>query len=152
MTTTQATPAAVRGLGVIAVLLVLVLLATLAAAIVRLGFATQTGSALDALAARAVQAARAGGEWGQYQALKGAWTTCAGANQTLDLSADLGMHVTVSCQSQTYQEGETVPGTPTIVRIFSIDAVACNRSACPDNVAALSPGYVERRLRVQASN
>jgi MSHA biogenesis protein MshP len=141
-----------RGLGVVAVLVVLVLLATLAAAIVRLGVGMQSGSALDVLSARAVQAARAGAQWGLYQALKGPWTACSSASQTLDLSADFGMQVTVSCNSQAFNEGESAPGTPQVLRLITIDAVACNSSACPDNAAALRTGYVERRLQVQATN
>ena len=85
------------GFGAIAAIFVLVVLASLAAAIVRLGQSTQTGSAQDILGARAWAAARAGTEWGLYQALKGSWTTCSGASQTLDLSADIGMRVTVRC-------------------------------------------------------
>lgn len=142
------------GLGAVAILMVLVVLAALAAAIVRLGSASAQASGLDITAARALQAAQAGTQWGLFQALKGTWTTCAGTSQTLDLTADMGMKVTVSCNSTLYSEGEdpTNPGTPRSVRIYTIDAVACNSSACPDNTRAATPGYVERRKQVQASD
>lgn len=144
-----------RGFGALAAVLVLVLLAALAAAVVRLATAQQMGGAQEQSAARAAQAARAGIEWGLYQAFKGSWTACAGASQTLDLSADLGMRVTVSCSSSLYNEGEseTTPGTPKTVRVFTLDAVACNSTgSCPDASRATGPAYVERRMQIQASS
>ena len=141
-----------RGLGVIAAIVVLVILASLAAAIVRFGAVAQSTSAQAVLAARASQAARAGTEWGLYQAFKGSWTTCSGASQTLDLTTDLGFRVTVSCDSRSFNEGETAPGTPRTVRLYTIDAIACNSTTCPDNTRATTPGYVERRRQVQAGD
>ena len=141
------------GFGAIAAIVVLVVLASLAAAVVRFGTVAQTTSAQAVLAARALQAARAGTEWGLYQAFKGSWTTCAGASQTLDLTADTGFRVTVSCASSVFNEGETSPGVPRTVRLFTIDAVACNGAgACPDNTRATTQGYVERRRQVQAAD
>lgn len=142
-----------RGFGALTALVVLVLLAALAAAVIRLGFSEQVGSAQELNAARATQAARAGIEWGLYQAFKGSWTTCAGASQTLDLSSDLGMRVTVSCSSNQYNEGESSPGVPQTVRVFTIDAVACNStSSCPDASRAAGAVYVERRMQIHASS
>ena len=142
-----------RGLGAVAAIIVLVVLAALAAAVVRFGAVAQATNAQNIMSARASQAARAGTEWGLYQAFKGSWTTCTGASQTLDLTASTGFRVTVSCDSRNYYEGETAPGTPRSVRIFTIDAVACSGStACPDNTAAAGPNYVERRRQVQASD
>ncbi|MDM4767792.1 MSHA biogenesis protein MshP [Pelomonas sp. SE-A7] len=141
-----------NGLGAVAVLILLVVLAGLAAALVRLGSSSAASSALDITAARALQAANAGTQWGLFQALRGSWTTCAGTSQTLDLSNQLGMRVTVSCSSSLYNEGEVSEGTARTVRIYTIDAVACNSNACPDNSRAASPGYVERRKQVQASD
>ena len=140
------------GFGSIAILVVLVMLAALAAAIVRLSSSAQASSALDTLGTRADQAARAGVEWGLYQALKGSWTTCSASSQTLDLRTDIGMMVTVTCSSTTYNEGETSPGVPKVLRIYTIDAIGCNSSTCPDNARAVQSGYVERRRQVQATN
>lgn len=149
MTTNRPT----RGFGVIAAIVVLVILSALAAALVRFGAVAQSTATQAVLAARASQAARAGTEWGLYQAFKGSWTTCSSASQTLDLTSDLGFRVTVSCDSRSYNEGESVPGTPRTVRVFTIDAVACNATvSCPDNTAATRAGYVERRRQVQATN
>lgn len=144
-------------MGAVAVVLVLVVLAVIAAAVVRMGNQShsQTSQALQGVRANA--AARAGVEWGLYQAFRGSWTTCSNASQTLDLAADGGgLRVTVSCDSQLYNEGESAPGTPATVRVFTIDAVACSSrsasTACPDAGAATTQGYVERRRVVQAVN
>lgn len=141
-----------RGFGAIVAIVVLVMLATLAAAVVRLGGVAQATMAQSVLSARAVLAARAGTEWGLYQAFKGAWTTCSGASQTLDLTGSTGFHVTVRCDSRRFNEGESTPGVPRQVRIYTIDAVACSATSCPDNSAAITPHYVERRQQVHASD
>jgi MSHA biogenesis protein MshP len=142
-----------RGFGAIMAIVVLVVLATLAAAIVRFGAVAQATSAQNLLSARVLQAAASGTEWGLYQAFKGSWTSCSSASQTLDLTASTGFRVTVSCDSRAFNEGETSPGVPNVVRIYTIDAVACNGStSCPDNAAATGPNYIERRLQVQGRN
>ena len=141
-----------RGFGAIAAIFVLVVLAALAAAIVRFGSVAQASIAQNLLSARALQAANAGTEWGLYQALKGTWTTCSGASQTLDLTASTGFRVTVNCDSRSFNEGESAPAVPRVVRLYTIDAVACNSASCPDNSAATGPTYIERRRQVQASN
>lgn len=142
-----------RGLGAIAVIALVVVLASAGAALLRMGQSSQLALAQDLQGERASLAARAGIDWGLYQAMKGSWTACAGASQTLDLAADLGMRVTVSCSSSSFNEGESVPGTPQTVRVYTIDAVACNAAAaCPDATAATGLVYVERRRQVQATN
>ncbi len=146
-----------RGLGAITVIVVLVGLAMMAAAIVRLGQQAQTSSAQELMGARASAAARSAVEWGLYQAFKGPWTSCSGTSQTLDMAVDTGgLRVTVSCDSRLFNEGETSPGVPRTVRVFTIDAVACSSAsaatACPDASRATSGGYVERRRQVQAVN
>jgi MSHA biogenesis protein MshP len=145
------------GFGAIAAIVILVILASLAAAMVKFGYVAQLSSAQDTLTARATSAVRTGNEWGLYQALKGGWAACAGVVQTLDLSADTGFQVTVTCDSTAYNEGESAPGTPHTVRLYSIDAVACNtplaaEPKCPNNAAAAFPAYVERRRQVTAAN
>jgi MSHA biogenesis protein MshP len=146
-----------RGIGALAVVLVLVVLSTIAAAVVRLGTQSQGQTSQALQGARATAAARAGIEWGLYQALRGSWSACSGTSQTLDLSADAaGMRVTVSCDMRSFNEGESAPGTPAVVRVYTLDAVACTSrtatTACPDAGAATTQGYVERRRQVQAVN
>ncbi|MFO1219340.1 MAG: MSHA biogenesis protein MshP [Burkholderiaceae bacterium] len=141
-----------RGIGAITAVLVLVALSVLAAAIVRLSSAAQSATAQDVMAARASAAARAGLEWGLYQAFKGSWSSCAGATQTLDLRADTGLMVSVTCDSRSYHDGESAPGVASSVRVFVIEATACSLAAsCPDAAAAVQPGYVERRLQIVAA-
>ena len=152
-----------HGFGAIAAIVILVILAVLASAIVSVGSTQQIASAQDVLSARAWQAARAGNEWGLYQALKvqdwaGAGTTCDTASRTkqLDLTTDIGFHVTVFCDSWQYNEGETAPGTPGTVRMYRIRAVACPVATCPaagaDLAAVAGVGYVERTRVVYATN
>lgn len=147
-----------KGFGAIAAIVVLVILAALSAAIVSIGTAQQIGSAQDVLSTRAFQAARAGNEWGLFKALSSAtpadtWKTCSGLSQTIDLTADTGFRVTVFCDSWTYNEGETVPGTAKTTRVYRIRAVACPAATCPDASAAVAgAGYVERTRVVLATN
>jgi MSHA biogenesis protein MshP len=144
-----------RGFGVIAALFVLVMLAAMAAAVVRLGWSQQTTFSQDILSAQANQAARAGAEWGMYQAIKGTWISCGSASQTLNLQTELGMWVTVTCTQSTYNDGEdsASPGSPAVVKVYNIEAVACNGTAtCPDNTAAVKPYYVERKSQAVVSN
>ena len=151
-----------RGFGAIVAIVVLVIMATLSAALVRLGTTQQVTSAQDILSARAMQTARAGNEWGLYQALRAG--ICIGApGATLDLRAETGFSVTVTCTSQSppytsppgppysFYEGESSPGVPKAVTTYSIEAVACNSAACPDAALAATPGYVERKRLVIAN-
>ena len=153
-----------QGFGAIAAIVVLVILALLAAAIVSLSTTQQITSAQDVMSAKAWQAARAGNEWGLYKALKDeTWgataaekCSSASSSATLDLSA-IGFHVTVSCDSWAYSEGERISVTNTLepnpVRVYRIKAVACPASACPASGAAVAgAGYVERTRVVLATD
>lgn len=141
-----------RGFGAIAAIIVLVFLAALAAAMTRLGVSQHTSSAQDVLSARAWQAARAGTEWGLYQALKN--DSCMAAATTLDLSAATGFWVSVTCAVNSYNEGETAAGAAQIVNVYTIGAVACNvSSGCPASGSQVAaPDYVERARQVIATN
>jgi MSHA biogenesis protein MshP len=163
-----------QGFGAIAAIVILVILATLAAAIVSLGTTQQMTSAQDVMSAKAWQAARAGNEWGLYQALQptGVWyegsasdpcpavgTLGEGAAvspQTLNLTAvdDVGFYVTVTGSCWRYNEGESALGTAQPVRIYRVTAVACPVSPCPpsDPAVVAGPGYVERTRVVLAAN
>jgi MSHA biogenesis protein MshP len=140
-----------HGLGAVAAMLVLVLLASLAAVVVRLGWTQQVTFGQDIDSSRAVQASNAGVQWGFYQARRGIWTgtACNGVSQTLDLRADLGFRVTVSCSSDLYNEGQDSSGNPVTVRLYTVESIACNgaAAACPDATSVGAPQYVERRRR-----
>lgn len=159
-----------NGFGAIAAIVVLVILAVLSAAIVSLSSVQQIGSAQDVMSARAWQAARAGNEWGLFQALTPAGTWSQGAvsdlcpaagalghgaqvTQTLDLNVDTGFRVTVYGDCWRYNEGESTPGTAQTVRIYRIRAVACPAATCPAADATVAgPGYVERTRVVLATD
>ena len=139
-----------HGFALIVVIAVLVVLAAMAAAMVSLSASQQIGSAQDVQSARAWQAARAGNEWGLYQALQNG--QCQPAS-TLDLRSETGFSVTVSCESTTFNEGESAPGTTRPVTFYGITSVACPASTCPssDPATVAAPGYVERTRVVLAS-
>lgn len=142
-----------RGLGVIAAIVVLVIMASLAAAVTRMGWVEQSGFAQDLQGARATQAANAGVEWGMFSALNGGWSACSGATQNIDLRAEMGFLVTVTCNSLLYKEGEATPGVAATVRLFTIEAVACtSTTACPDAALVAGSTYVERKRQVQIVN
>ena len=151
-----------RGFGAIAAIVVLVILALLAAAIVSVSTTQQMTSAQDVQSARAWQAARAGNEWGLYRALKDdACTAISG--KMLDLTADTGFYVKVTCTSfpqvPPYNEGEetaTPPAPPTVrhVTVYRLEAVACPvATGCPASGAAVAAaGYIERTRVVLATD
>lgn len=146
------------GLGAVAAVLVLVLLAVLAATLIRLSSGVQWGLGQALQGARTQAAVRAGLEWGLFQVLKGGWSAsggCASAqSQTLDLRGDSGSWVTVSCSRDVFNEGESAPGVAATVRVIRLQAVACTGSAgaCPDAAAAGSAGYVERMRVLTLTN
>ncbi|MBQ0937056.1 MSHA biogenesis protein MshP [Ideonella paludis] len=133
-----------RGFGVIAAMVVLVMMAVLSAAIIRIGMSQQVTSAQAINGSKLSAAAASGVEYGLYLALKGSWTTCV--NQTFSTQMSLfNGWVTTTCNSVVYNEGETAPGVPRTVRVFTITATACTSSvSCPDPAAATQSGYVER--------
>ncbi|HEY4080278.1 MAG TPA: type II secretion system protein [Burkholderiaceae bacterium] len=144
-----------NGFGMISIVIVLVVLAALGAALVRLSNAARQTVDQELMAARAEQAAKAGAQWGLYRALKGSWTQCAGVSQTLDLTADFGTRVTVRCDSKLYSEGADPvrPDQPLSLRIYTIGAVACNSGGqCPDDARARQPNYVERSVTVRVTD
>jgi MSHA biogenesis protein MshP len=141
------------GMGAVVAIVILVMLSSLAAGLVRLSWTAETSSGADILAARARQAAKAGLEWGLFQALRGTWTACTSATQTLDLRSQTGMWVTITCTGNSYVEGADSGSNARVVRITNIEAVACNGTAtCPDNASAANLGYVERRQRTSVSD
>lgn len=136
------------GFAMIVVVVVLVLLGGMAAAMVALSTSQQAGAAQDVLSARAWQAARAGNEWGLYQALQN--NQCV-ASSALDLRAEMGFMVTVTCQTKTFNEGHAAAGGTQVVTFYEIRAVACPSASCPDASAVPGPDYVERTRVVRAS-
>jgi MSHA biogenesis protein MshP len=133
-----------RGFSAVTAVIILVMLAVFGAALVTTSVTQQSGAALDLLAPKAYQAARAGVEYGLHRALVGG--TCAGTSITFagDLS---GFRADITCASSTHTEATAA--TP--ITVYSVTATGCNDTAgCP----AASPGaqYVERQLRATAAS
>lgn len=112
-----------RGFSLVSAIFLLVVIAALGTFAVTLSTTQQQGAALDLLGARAYQAARAGIEWGAFQALQGggaAW--CIGAPNTLlpALPGTLsGFTVNVACSATTHSDTGATAGTVTIFNLTS---------------------------------
>lgn len=143
------------GFAYIAAIVLLVVMAALAASMLRLNSVSQSTANQDLLAIRAGQAARAGIEWGLFQLRSG---SCNGAQRNLsDFHAQTGFIVSVVCRrAGPYNEGEIVPEgasapVPLVKFIYRIEATACNAgSSCPNNDQVGNDDYVERRRVVTA--
>ena len=92
------------GFSLVSALFILVVLAALAAGLVRVSTMQHAGVALDLQGVRAYQAARAGIEWGAYRILdpqgvpSASLPACWAGTETLSLAQDLApFAVTVSC-------------------------------------------------------
>ena len=142
-----------RGFAYIAAVVLLLVVAGISVALLRLTSTQQSTVNQGLLAARANQAARAGVEWMMYRIVNASPTGCPAAATLpahLDtFRADSGFRVSVTCTATAFNEGESAPGVAVAKRIYQIDAVACNSpgAQCPDATAASvsAPDYVERR-------
>lgn len=125
------------GFAAITALFIVAVLAGLGAVLMTVFTAQVRSSAFDVLGTYAYQAARAGIEYGAYQALKN--STCA--STALTMSGTLApFKVQVDCVS-----GGSQNEAGTTVDTYRITATACNRAACPGTADAT---YVERQLRI----
>lgn len=96
-----------RGFSLITAIFILVILAALGAAMVTFSASQHHTLALDVLSARAHQAARAGVQWGAYQAIKGpvgAFSCPSTTNLTLGGAGFAGFTVSVQCSTSTHIE------------------------------------------------
>lgn len=144
-----------RGFSIVAAIFILVVLAGLGGFLVSTSSTQHMTQALDAMNARAHQAARTGIEWGVYQVVKVAHAggnypeLCdggpgfAGAATTQTLAGVAGIaefKITVECRSQAYDEAGV------IYRVYQLVATACNGddATCPDTTPP-PVGYVEHQ-------
>ena len=126
-----------NGFAAVAAIFVLVVLGGLGVVLVTVFGSQQRSSAFDWLGTQAYQAARAGIEYGSYQALTSG--ICA-ANTPLVLPGSLAsFRVTVTCAATVHTEGGAT------VTTYELASTACNRAACPS--AAPDATYVEREVR-----
>jgi MSHA biogenesis protein MshP len=129
---------------------ILVVLTALGAALANIAMREQLGSAAEVESARAMQAARAGLEWGGFQVLRNpaapsAAPACFSATSFAPAGLS-GYTVTVSC-TRTPGSGTVSDGATTLA-FFTLVANACNApssGACPTS-GTPAVTYVERQL------
>lgn len=136
-------PSRQAGFAYIAAIIILVALGGLTLTLTRLSTTQQATSAMDAQQAFALQTARAGTEWGMYMAVTG--NACPASPTTLDFRNVNGFAVTVTCALRTINEGESTAGNAQVKNNFTLEAVACNSAACPNNTMVARSDYVERK-------
>lgn len=137
-----------RGFAMISAVFLLVVLSLLGVGMAVISSFQQRQSALDFESARALQAARAGIEWGLLQTLQGATAPpCfASPTQFSPGGALSSLVVSVSCAQTSDTDGDTN------LSFYTLAATACNQpvgGACPN--PAPSATYVERALSVTAA-
>lgn len=123
-----------RGFSLVSAIFLLVVIAALGTFAVTLSTTQQQSAALDVLGSRAYQAARAGIEWGAFQALRNG--SCVATTPLAPLPNTLsGFTVTVTCTLNTYNEaGKTV-------NMYQLVSTAAQG-------AAATPNYIERQMTV----
>lgn len=142
-------PARTRGASLITAIFLVVVMAGLAAAVVRLVMVQQATAAMDMLGVQAYQAARSGLEWGLYQQLrvKPPAVDCFTSPSTFAMPQDGGLRnfsVTVTC---TAAAGNLAGNT---TNRWTIAAVACNQpgaAGCPNPTS--NAEYVQRRVQAE---
>ena len=137
-----------RGFAIVSAIFLLVVLAALGGVIATIATTQHVGSAQDFQGTQVYYAARAGSEWGLYQALKSSSCvadTIAAANFVYAVG---NISVTVKCAA-------TVPDEAGAGNLYTITATAC----APGNaVAPFCPGgaananYIERRVTALADS
>jgi len=139
-------PSLQRGASLVTAIFLLVVLASLAVAMVTLSTTQQAASNLDLQGSRAYLAARAGAEWGVYQVTRNITPCPAGApglrTLTFPAGASLsGFSVTVRCLRVDHSN-------PALVR-HQLTATACNQGApaCPN--PSNNGDYVQRVITVE---
>lgn len=141
-----------RGVSLITAVFLVVVLAGLIAAVVRVTLVQQATASMDMLGVQAYQAARSGLEWGLYQQLRlqpavgvGCFSNTA-RTFAMPVSGELrNFTVTVTCA---VKAGGNTTGNTT--NRWTITAVACNQpgaSGCPNTTSHSE--YVQRRVQAE---
>jgi MSHA biogenesis protein MshP len=128
-----------RGFTIVAAIFLLVVLAALGAFILTVSSAQHMTSAQDIQGARAYEAARAGIEWGAFQALRN--SSCAASTPISPGGTLSSFNVTVLCASA----GWTYTEAGNSVTLYQLTATASQGSVGSVN-------YVERQLQATVAN
>ena len=139
-----------RGVSLITAVFLVVVLAGLTAAALRVTMVQQATASMDMLGVQAYQAARSGLDWGMYQQLRvqPPSVACFTSPQSFAMPANgnlRGFTVTVTC---TAKAGGNKVGDTT--NRWTIGAVACNipiAGNCPN--ATSNVDYVQRRVQAE---
>jgi MSHA biogenesis protein MshP len=133
-----------QGFGLVSAIFLVVVLAAMATAMARLSAMQHAGDSIDVLEVRAYHAARAGLEWGLYQALGDPTPSCeTSASFTPPAPTLSGFTVKVECESATDENTD-----PHVV-VRRIKSTACyipRGGACPAPNG--SSDYVERVVQI----
>jgi MSHA biogenesis protein MshP len=133
-----------QGFGLVSAIFMVVVLAALGAAMASLSTIQHTSAAMDVLQVRAHHAARAGLEWGLYQALVVQPSTCPVETHLTSAAPTLnGFVVTVKCANT------IATNTDPQVQVRQLESTACNipyNGACPGLRG--STDYVERVMKI----
>lgn len=144
------------GFTLISAIFVLIVLSALGAAMARISQTQHLASAVDLDSVRALQAARAGLEWGVWQVMRNppapaTAPACFGTTHLSPGGSLGGWVVSVQC-TRTPSTGTQSDGTTALV-FYSLVATACNQpsaGACPAS-GTPGPTYVERQLAWQVA-
>lgn len=142
-------PARARGASLVTAIFLMVVLAVLTTAIIRLVAVQQSSATMDILGVQAYQAARSGLEWGLFQQLRvqPPAVDCFTSPTTFAMPQDGGLSnftVTVTC---TAAAGNLAGNT---TNRWTIAAVACNQpgpAGCPNLTSDAE--YVQRRVQAE---
>ncbi len=148
-----------RGFALVLAVFLIVTLATIGAYMLLVSNVQVETGVMDEQSARAYQAARAGLDWGAYQALQNAGgafatTNCVagagGAAQDIPLPSLSPDPVNIFRARVTCQVfgPETEGGTP--VRTYRITSTGCNQADC--SAAPAGPTSVNRQLQLTVTN
>ena len=132
-----------RGFAIVSAIFLLVALAALGGFIAVVSTTQNIGSAQDFQGTQVYYAARAGAEWGLYQALKSSPSCVPTSSFMVDSIA-----VTVTC-------GSTTPNEAGAGNLYTISSTACTPGSaavpyCPGGVA--NANYIERRVSTLADS
>ena len=138
------------GIALASAIFLIVAMAVLGAIAVTVAGLQHTSSARDVMGTKALQAARAGIEWGAYKVLTqaplpGAGVCPASTQIPMPPGTDLtGLTVNVTCLPTNANEGSRSGANQ--LEFYLITATACNQPSCP-NTTNPGPAYVERQLQ-----
>ncbi len=137
-----------RGFSLVSAIFLLVVLAALAAALVKVSGMQHMASASDAQGARAYQAARAGAEWGLYtildpdgsvQGVSATPPSCWSGSSTVTPAGNLsGFAVAVTC---------TATSTTELTRTIAVYTIVSTATLG----TAGQPGFISRQVQVSVS-